>query len=125
MSHEIKVQSRMTNLALLRRALDLMGCKVEENATVRGQKVALAADQSVGFQKQSDGTYAITGDPYYCPRDSVMRQYYGKDAELRQVVSEHYLLAKAQSDLRKAGFVLNTKSRKQKGKLFVYEAVKR
>jgi hypothetical protein len=71
MSHFVKVQTQINDLAALKMAAVEMGFKVEENASIRGYYglgqtcelvVKLKGRYDVGFNKQEDGTYGMVCD---------------------------------------------------------------
>ena len=110
MSHQIKVESKLKNLNLLKRALKTMGISnIKENCVPShsSTKCDIVADNAVGFQKMADGTYQVVGDPYYCPNGSPLNKFYGKNQDLRLSLSEAYLMEQAKTDVAKVGMKLH------------------
>lgn len=112
MSHQIRIESKMTSKDLLKKALMSMGItNLKENTTLRSQHCDFVCDDAVGFAKDKSGAYSVVGDPYYSK--GPLKKFYGKEKNLLRAVQEGYLMEQAKQDLAQAGFFLNSASKRQ------------
>lgn len=106
MSHWTKIKLQLTDEAILEKALARMGFKVETGTFKISQygesgNASIRVDNSVGFQKQSDGTFNMIGDFYHA--GGKLRQYYGKNEQFQQELNVAYGIEDAKQKLDDLG----------------------
>lgn len=105
MSHQIRIKSKMTSKRLVEKALKAMGAA---DLKVSGDSITC---DGMCFNKGRDGTYTMTGDPYYAR--GAMRKHYSSDRGMVEAVQEHYLIEEARENLAQAGFFLQDRTKKK------------
>lgn len=116
MSHFTTVETRISDLACLTRALDDLGLRYEKAgaqqlATVRGWRgstqqaelsIRLTDHYDVGVRRNADGTYAMSADWWAIEEET------GQKAEaLQQRITQRYAYRVAVSEAERQGFTID------------------
>lgn len=109
MSHWTKIKTKLTNLDLIKKALDRMGINFEEGQHTikqygKSEKAELRLDAAVGLSVQEDGTYAMVGDFWHANRNSKLRSYYGNSKKFTADLGTAYAIEEAKESLEVQGF---------------------
>jgi hypothetical protein len=107
MSHWTKIKLQLTDEKVLEKALTRMGLKVETGKFTISQygqsgEAEIRVDNSVGFQKQKDGTYSMIGD-FYHASGGKLRQYYGKNEQFQKDLNTAYGIEDVKQKLEDLG----------------------
>lgn len=108
MSHWTKIKLQLTDEKILEKALTRMGLKVETGKFTISQygqsaEAELRVDNSVGFQKQKDGTFSMVGDFYHARGNSKLYGYYNRNEQFQQDLNAAYGIEDAKQKLEDLG----------------------
>lgn len=108
MSHFTTVKTRLSNLDVLKKALERMGLSYQDGSHTitqygRSEKAEVKLDDAVGLQLQKDGTYSMVGD-FYHSRNSKLRKYYGDNGKFAADITTAYSIEEARMTLEEQQF---------------------
>lgn len=108
MSHWTKVQTKLRDLEILKKALTRMGLSFEEGKHTikqygKSEKAEIKLDSAVGLSVQNDGTYAMVGD-FYHSSSNKLRKYYGRTTNFTADLSTAYAVEEATTRLEDQQF---------------------
>lgn len=108
MSHWTKIQTKLRDLEVLKKALIRMGLEFSEGKHTISQygtseKAEIKLDNAVGLSIQKDGTYAMVGD-FWHSQNGKLRKYYGKTEQFTSDLSTAYAVEEAVTRLEEQQF---------------------
>jgi len=119
MSHWTKVQTKLRDREILKKALIRMGLEFTEGQHTitqygKSEKAEIKLDNAVGLSIQEDGTYAMVGD-FWHSRNRNLSKYYGKTNQFTSDLSTAYAIEEATTHLEEQQFYCSENAEAQVG----------